>query len=175
MVLSEEMLEVNRLWEVRETSYNQTHAAFSLIVADIDSQIAAIREISYLGEDAERLLSLEAGLVELKVAGEAVIDGLEAPDDGTARVEAIAAWLVAVDGLQEAAELEPSATTQSPTTITSTAISPDEPSAGETPSLASNDTETSGSSDSSNAGWVLGALLAVGTAYWLGRRHQSNS
>jgi hypothetical protein len=173
--LSGEMIETNRLWEAREASYSQTHTAFSMIVDSVDSQIAAIKEASYVKEEAERLSSIEAALGGLKLAGEAVIDGLEAPDDGSARVEAIAAWLVAVVDVQEAVEPEPSATTQPSTTIASAAIDVEEPSVGETSSLALDDSETSGSSASSNAGWLLGAFLAVGVAYWLGRRHESNS
>lgn len=168
--LSDELVLANRLWEARDASYGGTHDAFSQVAADVSSQMVVIQDEANQSPSGDSLVALVAVLQELQVAAVAVIEGLEAPDDGRGRVAAMGHWLLAVDALDDVHETRPNTTT----TRMSTAEASDASLPAETSTsvaLATPD-ETEGSGDRAT-GWVLVALAAVAFAYRLGRRHSS--
>jgi hypothetical protein len=159
------MIEVNAQWE-SEATFSETHDSFSDIASGVSELLSAVEAA---GDDST-YQSLAESLEDLSAAASDVILGLEAPDNGEARVEAMDDWVRAVDSVDALVHgLTPtSSSTSTPVSADTTRID----AATATTAFANSEDEPLAAD---SGGWIPLVLLAIGVAYFLGRRHGSNS
>jgi len=169
---SSELINANQLWESGEAPFAETHISFTQIAADVSDLRQAVEAQRAQADDDAAYESLADMLDGLEVAAADVIAGLEAPDSGEARAEAMDEWLLAVAAFDSlVSDLTPPSTTSTTTAPTSTITSLEFSTTAESiPSAVEADSATG-----EDGGWILFAAAVGGIAYWLGRRHRHNS
>ena len=172
--LSSEMSSVNEQWDERTTTFQQTRGSFEAIVDDLEAQYAALEVESIPPSHEPVLTKVQERLGELAQAARAVIQGLDAPDDGSQRREAISHWSDSVEDFEAAlAPPETTTTTKLVSATSPTATNPSQTAAPEADDQTPEPVEAPATNDST-AGWIGATALLAGLAYWLGRR-QKNS
>jgi len=168
--LSSEMSSVNEQWDERTTTFQQTRGSVEAIVDDLESQYATL-EVGPIPPSHEPVLTIvQERLGELAQAARAVIQGLDAPDDGSQRREAINHWSDSVEDFEAAlAPLETTTTTDPLSTVSPTATNQSQAAAPEADDQTPEPIRAPATNDST-AAWIGVTALLVGLAYWLGRR-----
>jgi len=169
--LSNAITAANSDWEERELTFQQARAAFEAVLRDLESQSAVLEADPTPSSPEVVLTPIQRSLDELQLAAQAVIEGLEAPDDGSQRVEAVSGWSDAVDAFEVAAALPETTTTTKPISMTAS-----------TPTQAVEGTSVDAVEDTQpvddptrtdpNDAWLGATLLLAILAYGLGRRRR---
>jgi hypothetical protein len=164
---------VNQAWDQRETSYESIHT----ILVGLEDQLGELQDLMAgllppPGFEAKHreVSDLVDGLL---VGADGMIKGLEAPDDGSARREALAGFGGAAQAIMTTLDevesdlgvrVQPTNPEEDPTTTTSApATTAPEPIA-----------QSQARSDLGAGAWLLAAVVGAG-AYALGRRERSNT
>lgn len=166
------LINVNQLWESGEASFTETHSSFLQVAADVSELRQALESQPSHRDDEDALESLAEALSDLEVAAANVIAGLEAPDSGQARAEAINEWLLVVaafDSLVSELTLTATSTTTAVATATTTSIEV-ATTVASIPTAVEADASTE-----DDSGWILLVALVGGLAYWMGRRRGPSS
>ncbi len=99
--LQTQLTTVNDQWEAREISIDEAEAGFAAVrdgAQDLANQVAATTvPDAFQAAWPDAITSSQA----LVASADAVIEGLRAPDDGTARREAVAAYATATVAFQD--------------------------------------------------------------------------
>jgi hypothetical protein len=169
--LSNAMSAANSDWEDREMTFQQARAAFEAVLRDLESQSAVLAAGPTPSSLEAVLTPIQRSLNELQLAALAVIEGLEAPDDGSQRAEAISGWSDAVDAFEVAAALPETSTTTKP--ISTTAPTPTQAVEGTSvePVEDTQPVDDPPRADPNDA-WLGATLLIAILAYRLGRRRR---
>jgi hypothetical protein len=164
------MSAVNKQWDERGTTFQQARSAFEAILHDLESQYAAMEaEPSSLSQEP-MLTIVQEGLEELVLAARAVIQGLDAPDDGSQRQAAINHWSDSVEDFEMALAPPETTTTADPVFTAPTNAIDQSQTAAPAAEDATPEVTDPQATNGSIAGWIGVTALLVGLAYWLGRR-----
>ena len=116
------------------------------------------------------MIPIQSSLDQLQLAAQAVIDGLEAPDNGSQRMEAMNGWSDAVDSFEVAAS--PPETTTTTTPLTTTATTPIQEVDNAAPDAAEGTPPANDPTEAQSDTWVGVTLLIAILAYALRRRRR---
>jgi len=171
--LSSEMTLANDRWEERELTFPQARASFAAVLRDLQSQIAILVTNPPPSSLLVILIPVQDSLDRLQLEAQAVIDGLEAPDNGSQRIEAMSAWSAAVDAFEVAAS--PTETTTTTTISSSTTLTPvSEVENTVTDAVEDIRLDNDATEADPNDAWVGATLLIAVLAYALGRRRSGD-
>lgn len=170
---SSELISANQLWESGEISYAETHNSFLQVAADVSDLRVAVEGQRTQADNGATYEALAEALEDLEEATAGVVAGLEAPDTGQARAEALDSWILAVVAFDSLVlDLMPTTTTSSSTTAPTESATSLE---GTTTSTSISTVVEAGSPTDDNGGWILMVIAVGGLAYWLGRRRGPTS
>lgn len=162
--LDEELQQANQYWESRSISYGETHSTFTEILESVEMQIE-VTKADLRGMDRTGQLSLILiGLDDLRSSAQLLLAGLEAPDDGSQRREALVLWSMATAMLDSALAPTALAPPDDSTTTTTLVVR-------QTASTSVVASEPAPDRGLSPAAWI-GIAALIGAAYSLGRRNR---